>query len=152
MWRLLNDPGVLGRITPGLKRLELIEPDGYRAIFHIKMGPIDTEFEGSMRVTEKVALEGYKLNVDVDAKIGIVNAEGLIGLREEGEGTVVTFSGDAAMSGKLAQLGQRVMSGVGRLFTNQFFNGLEKEIAPVVEAGAVVGRSGRDENTHQTDS
>lgn len=129
LWELLNDPKVLAQVTPGLKQLEPVRPDEYKAIFQIKIGPIDSCFDGTLRVKDKVAPEHYTLAVNVDAKIGIVEAEGTIDFQTETEATAVSFNGDAVLSGKLAQLGQRVMSGVARLFTKQFFQGIEKELA-----------------------
>ncbi len=149
LWDLLNDPDVLARITPGLKQLELRQPDDYKATFHIKMGPIDSVFDGSLKVAEKISNESYKLLVDVDAKIGIISAEGSIGLREEGPTTTVSFSGEANLSGKLAQMGQRVMSGVGRLFTSQFFKGLEKELNAAPAVIHIQEEDARDECTPQ---
>lgn len=129
VWELLNDPDVLVRITTGLKQLDPEGDDSYRAIFQIKMGPIDSSFQGTMNVVEKVAPVSYKLLINVDAKIGVVSAKGEIHLQESGPQTLLNFSGRADISGKLAQLGQRVMSGVGKHFTHQFFQSLEKELA-----------------------
>jgi carbon monoxide dehydrogenase subunit G len=37
------------------------------------------------------------------------------------------------MTGALARMGQRVLSGVARMFTKQFFKDLEREFLPVKE-------------------
>jgi carbon monoxide dehydrogenase subunit G len=129
VWELLNDPDVLIRLTTGLKRLDPEGDDSYRATFQIKMGPIDSSFKGTMKVVDKVAPESYALLIDVDARIGVVSAKGTIHLEEIGPQTLLNFGGRAELSGKLAQLGQRVMSGVGKHFTQQFFKSLEKELA-----------------------
>jgi len=128
VWGLLNDPDVLVRITTGLKHLEPEGEDSYRATFQVKMGPIDSSFKGTMSVVDKIAPESYTLLINVDAKIGVVAARGEIHLKEDGSQTLLNFSGRADMSGKLAQLGQRVMSGVGKHFTHQFFQSLEQEL------------------------
>ncbi|MDE0227597.1 MAG: SRPBCC domain-containing protein, partial [Spirochaetaceae bacterium] len=47
VWELLNDSGVLARITPGLSELEADGEDSYRARFAIKMGPINSTFSGT---------------------------------------------------------------------------------------------------------
>ncbi len=128
LWLLLNDPIVLARITPGVKELIPIADGVFEAVFHIKMGPINSTFKGKMEVREKVAPRRYKLIVNVDAKIGMVAAEALIGLRREGQGTVISFSGNGRLSGKLARMGQRVLIGVARMMAKRFFKGLEEEI------------------------
>ena len=125
VWKLLNDPEVLSRCTPGLKELILQEEDTYKANFHIKMGPINSTFEGQLRVREKIPLKSYRFLVDVDAKIGIVAADMRIGIEKDGSGTIVRFSGGGNLSGKMARMGQRVLTGVARMFTKKFFQGLE---------------------------
>ena len=42
--------------------------------------------------------------------------------------TVVAFIGDARLNGILARMGGRVLTGVARMFTKQFFEALEKEV------------------------
>ena len=128
VWLALNDPQVLGRATPGVTSLEPIGEDKYKAIFEIKMGPIKSAFDGTLEVTDKVAPERYTLLVNVDGKIGTVSAEGGFDLKSENGSTVVTFAGDARMNGVLARMGQRVISGVARMFTKQFFSALEREL------------------------
>lgn len=129
LWNLLNDPDVLARATPGIKELQLREDDKYQALFGIKMGPINSNFEGTLEVADKVDLEGYRLLVNVDGKIGTISAEGTISLQSGNEDTTVLFQGDAKLTGALARMGQRVLTGVGRMFTRQFFKALEEEIS-----------------------
>ena len=50
MWERLNDPEVLARATPGLKELQLLRGDTYKAVFEIKMGPINSTFDGTLQV------------------------------------------------------------------------------------------------------
>lgn len=128
VWLALNDPQVLGRATPGVTSLEPIGEDKYQAIFDIKMGPIKSAFDGTLEVTDKVAPERYTLLINVDGKIGTVSAEGGFDLQDQDGSTVVNFSGDAKMNGILARMGQRVISGVARMFTKQFFSALEREL------------------------
>ena len=129
VWHLLNNPDVLERCTPGVKELKPLSDGIFEAVFDIKLGPIDSGFEGTLEVVDKIPPESYRLVVKVDGKIGAVNAEGSFNIKPDGDGnTRVSFVGDGQMSGVLARMGQRVMSGVARLYTSQFFKALENEI------------------------
>ena len=128
LWDLLNDPDVLTRTTPGIKELRPLENDKYEAVFEIKMGPINSSFDGTLEVVDKVPPESYRLLINVDGKVGQIAAEGAINTRSEDDKTVLSFQGDAKLTGILARMGQRVLSGVGRMFTKQFFQALEKEL------------------------
>ena len=52
MWDLLNDPEVLARVTPGVETLEQTGPGQYQAVLHIKMGPINSTFNGALQVVD----------------------------------------------------------------------------------------------------
>ena len=129
MWDLLNDPEVLARITPGVDTLEQTGPGQYQAVLHIKMGPINSTFNGALQVVDSKEPESYRLLVDVDGKIGQIAAEGHIRLAENHETTTVAVEGGSQLTGRLASMGQRLLSGVARMFTNQFFKALEREVS-----------------------
>lgn len=128
LWKLLNDPAVLTRVAPGVRELQLQEEDKYQAVFDIKLGPVNSTFAGTLEVAEKIAPESYKLLVQVDGKIGAVSAAGALILKNENGHTLVSFAGDAQLSGVLARMGQRLLTGVARMFTSQFFKALEREL------------------------
>ncbi|MXY83292.1 MAG: carbon monoxide dehydrogenase subunit G [Gemmatimonadetes bacterium] len=129
MWDLLNDPEVLARITPGVDTLEQTGPGQYQAVLHIKMGPINSTFNGALQVVDSKEPESYRLLIDVDGKIGQIAAKGHVRLAENHETTTVEVEGGSQLTGRLASMGQRLLSGVARMFTNQFFKALEREVS-----------------------
>lgn len=138
VWKMLLDPGVLARTTPGVKRLEPDGEDSYTAVFEIRMGPVNGSFKGKLAVTDKIELRGYTLKMNLNGRIGNVAAEGKLNLKPVNSGqTEVSFSGDAQLTGTLARTGQRVLSGVANTMTTQFFASLEREIdgAPAKKTG-----------------
>ena len=132
VWEQLNDAGVLARITPGLQELQAQGEDSYQARFAIKMGPINSTFSGTLRVADRVAPERFRLLIDVAGNAGSATAEALVTATPVAgagpEQTRVTFAADARLTGLLVRMGQRVLSGVGRLLTKQFFQALEREL------------------------
>lgn len=132
VWELLNDPGVLARVTPGLQELRAEDEDAFRAQFAIKMGPVNSSFDGTLRVADRQAPHSFRLLVDVAGKAGTVAAQATVTAQSSAaagaEHTRVTFAADARLTGLLVRMGQRVLSGVGRLLTKQFFQALEQEI------------------------
>ena len=128
LWDLLNDPEVLARTTPGIESLEQTGPDQFRAVLQIKVGPINSTFNGTLQIVDKNEPASYRLMIDVDGKIGQIKAEGGVRLTSEGDGTIVTAQIASQLTGKLASMGQRLLSGVARMFTNRFFAALEREL------------------------
>ena len=132
VWDMLLDPTILAKITPGVKTLEPIEEGKFNIVSSVKLGPVNGSFKGEMEVADQQKPERFTLKMKQKSKIGNVNAEGSISLKTiEGDQTEVSFSGDAKLSGTLARTGQRVLSGVARTMTNQFFKSLEEEINTV---------------------
>lgn len=123
------DPDVLVRVTPGISKLEQLEPDRYKAIADVKMGPVSGSFSGKMEVADKAEPEHFTLKVKQKSRIGNVSADVKIMLRELSQHeTEMAFEGDAKLSGLLARTGNRVLSGVASTLTKQFFQALEKEV------------------------
>lgn len=129
IWDLLMDPDTLARVTPGITRLDPIGEDSYKAIAEVKIGPVSGSFSGEMEVMDKVSPERFTLKMKQNSKIGNVQAKGDILLKTLDEKTTeVEFSGKAQLSGLLARTGQRVLSGVARSLTEQFFKAIEQEL------------------------
>jgi hypothetical protein len=59
---------------------------------------------------------------------GFVKGEAIIDLEEEDGKTAVKWKSDAQIGGLIAGVGQRMISGVAKILTNQFFKDMEKEI------------------------
>ena len=132
IWDLLMNPDVLAKITPGISTLEETGPDTYKAVSDVKVGPVRGSFKGKVEVAEKQAPERFVLKMKQNSKIGNVSAVGSIELQQQAANqTEIIFSGDAKLSGTLARTGQRVMSGVAKSLTDQFFKALEAEVIEV---------------------
>ncbi|MEM7655715.1 MAG: carbon monoxide dehydrogenase subunit G [Bacteroidota bacterium] len=133
IYDMLMDPEILARITPGISRLEPTAEDTFDAHSSVKIGPVKGVFKGTVQITNKQPPNGFVLLINQKSKIGNVAAEGSIQLNpKEAAETEVVFSGDAKLSGTLARTGQRVLSGVARTLTNQFFSDLETEIDAIM--------------------
>ena len=118
VWELLIDPDVLARISPGVKELIREEGDRYKAVFQVKVGPVNGKFNGVLEVADKVPPERYTLKITQSSSVGSIKGEFVIAVRQE-----------AKIRGVIAGIGQRVLSGVAKSQTAQFFKALEAEVA-----------------------
>lgn len=129
IWTLLMDHEILAKVTPGITELEPTGNDTFKAVSKVKIGPVNGSFSGTVEIVDKVDGESFTLKIKQKSKIGNVSAEGAIKLVPQTVSeTEVQFAGDAKLSGTLARTGQRVVSGVARTLTNQFFKDLQTEI------------------------
>ncbi len=129
VWKMILDPKVLERITPGIKTLEEKTTDLYTAISEVKIGPVRGAFEGSLAIKDKVTEESCTVTLDQKSKMGNAKAEISMKLipTEDGK-TEIQYTGDVRMSGMLARMGQRIIGGVVSTLSKQFFTALENEI------------------------
>ena len=128
-WKMVMNPDVLERVTPGIKELKEKAPDSYDAISQVRVGPVKGNFNGNLSIKDKVEEESCTLVIDQKSKMGNVIAEIAMKLSPLSEGkTEVSYTGEAKMSGTLASMGQRIMSGVISTLSKQFFKSMEEEI------------------------
>jgi len=130
IWDMLMDPDTLAKVTPAISSLEQTEEGKFNATSEVKIGPVKGNFKGSLEVVNAVPPEKFTLLIKQKSKIGNVSAEGTISLKPQDKNTTeVEFAGDAKLSGTIARTSQRLVNGVAKSLTSQFFESLEVEIA-----------------------
>lgn len=130
LWNHLMDPEVLAKITPGgTSELETLGEDRYKTITNIKLGPVKGSFKGKLSLINKNEPESFDIEMEQLSKIGNAAADMKLTLKEVSEEqTKLSFVADARLSGVIARMGQRVMSGVAQKITRDIFGSIEKHI------------------------
>jgi carbon monoxide dehydrogenase subunit G len=130
IWTMLMDMVTLAKIVPGISSLEKKTENSYVSTFSIKMGPVSGSFAGNLQMDDIREQKGFTLNIHQNSKIGNAKAAIKVDLCPlEDNKTEVAFDGDAKLSGLLAGIGQRVLSGVAHTMSKQFFINLENELS-----------------------
>ncbi len=128
VWDLLNDPAVLARATPGIKQLEPLGADVYKATLEVGVGPVKGTYAGQVSLAGKVAPERMRLLVEGGGKPGTIKAVGEFHLEEHDGQTVIAYTGDAQITGLIASVGHRLVGGVAKQMVAEFFKALEREL------------------------
>ncbi|HEY6103384.1 MAG TPA: carbon monoxide dehydrogenase subunit G [bacterium] len=128
VWVLLNDPAVLARITPGVKDLTPNGTDTYQAAIEVGVGPVKGTYTGQVSITDKTPPERLTLRIEGGGRPGTIRATGELHLEEQEGRTVVHYLGDAQVTGLVASVGHRLMSGVAKQMAGEFFRALEGEL------------------------
>jgi hypothetical protein len=68
------------------------------------------------------------LKIEGGGRPGTIKATGELRLEEQDGKTVVAYSGDAQVTGLIASVGHRLISGVAKQMVGEFFRALEKEL------------------------
>ncbi|MEW6046167.1 MAG: carbon monoxide dehydrogenase subunit G [Bacillota bacterium] len=138
VWQVLLDPAVLARRLPGCKRLEPLGGGIYEAQLEIGIGPVKGSYTGRVQLADLSPPRSYRLLVEGGGGPSYVKGEGRIELSPNGEATVMTCTGEAAVSGILAAVGQRLLSSAARVLIASFFDGMAQEV--IARRDAASGR------------
>lgn len=128
VWQLLNDPKVLARATPGVKQLDPLGGDTYKATIEVGVGPVKGTYDGKVSIADRSEPERMTLKVEGGGKAGTIKATGELRLEEQDGKTLVAYSGDAQVTGLIASVGHRLIGGVAKQMVGEFFKALEREL------------------------
>ncbi|MFD1539228.1 SRPBCC family protein [Nonomuraea guangzhouensis] len=129
-WEVLTDLEGIAPCMPGA-RLTGVEGEVYSGKVRVKVGPVVSEYAGTVRFLEKDDA-AYRAVIDAKGRDsrGAGNASAAITahLRADGPRTVVSVDTDLKISGKVAQLGSGMIKEVSSKLLGQFVNCLEAKL------------------------
>jgi len=124
VWEALNDPEVLRQCIPGCEEIERTGDNGFTAKVSVKVGPVKAKFGGAVTLSDIDPPNGYTISGEGKggaagfakggAKVALAEAEG-------GAATLLSYEVNAAVGGKLAQIGARLIDATARKYANDFF-------------------------------
>jgi hypothetical protein len=129
VWDMLIDPAVLAKTTPGVKKLEPLGDDRYKATIEVGVGPVRGTYDGQVSITDKQAPERMRLTVEGGGRPGTLKATGELRLEEQAGSTLVAYTGEAQVTGLVASVGHRLIGGVAKQMAADFFKALERELS-----------------------
>src|SRR5262245_5058939 len=134
LYQLMVDPEILQRCMPGLQSLETVGDGSYKMTLKAGVGSIKGVFTGSIKLEEMREPEHYKMIVDAKGSAGFLKGEGLIDLTEQGEETMVNYTGETSVGGTIASVGQRMVQSTAKMMAGQFFAAIGAEALATLKA------------------
>jgi carbon monoxide dehydrogenase subunit G len=130
VWAALNDPEVLRQSIPGCESFEKQADDSYRATVAARIGPVQARFNGTVRLSELDPPNGYTISGEGSGgAAGSAKGSAKVRLASVDGGTRLTWNADAQISGKLAQIGSRLIESTANHMAGQFFDRFGQIIA-----------------------
>jgi uncharacterized protein len=122
-WDALNDTEILRACIPGC---ESIDPDGenaYLVALSAAVGPVKARFKGRMQLTDIDAPNTYTIVFEGQGgAAGFAKGNAQVTLEADGDAaTKLTYTANAQVGGKLAQIGSRLVDGAARKIAGEFF-------------------------------
>ncbi|MFG6637814.1 CoxG family protein [Sulfitobacter sp. 1A12126] len=123
VWDALFHPDVLAASIPGCESLQAEGPATYAATVKLKVGPVSARFKGNVEIVDAEPCRSCRITGKGSGGIaGVAHGASLVALEATATGTVLTYTADAKVGGKLASLGSRLIESTSRKLADQFFS------------------------------
>jgi carbon monoxide dehydrogenase subunit G len=138
VWSALNDPAVLRKCLPGCESVERSAADEFKVIVVSAIGPLRARFSGMLRLTEVQAPGSCVMVFEGQGSgVGFGKGSSAVTLQEKEGRTELSYSAQAQLGGKLAQVGSRLIDSVARKMSDDFFKAFHRQFeAPEAVAEA----------------
>lgn len=153
VWNGLNDRDILEYCIPGCEKLDQKGDNDFEITVLAKVGPIKTRFTGTARLIDIQPPDSYRLVFSGNGgSAGSAKGETLISLTEENNRTVLNYESNVSVTGKLAQIGNKLIDGASRSYATQFFESFVETVKTTSSDKKELFGKGKDKKEfHVTD-
>jgi carbon monoxide dehydrogenase subunit G len=131
VWEALNDPGILKACIPGCEGIEKVSDTEYKVVMTVAIGPVKAKFNGKLLLADLNPPHSYSIAFEgTGGAAGFGKGAAQVSLLPEGSGTRLTYKATASVGGKLAQIGSRLIDGVAKKMSDDFFAKFNETVAP----------------------
>jgi len=129
VWAALNDPVVLQSCIPGCESLERGAENEFKATVRTKIGPVSARFSGKVTLSDFDPPKSYRISGEGQGgAAGFAKGGAVVALEEDGAGTILRYTADAQVGGKLAQIGSRLIDGTAKKLADEFFEAFAAKV------------------------
>ncbi|MFT5174690.1 MAG: carbon monoxide dehydrogenase subunit G [Gammaproteobacteria bacterium] len=130
VWAALNDPEVLARCIPGCEELHRTGEHSFDAKMSTKIGPVKARFDTSIELSDINPPASYTISGQgKGGPAGFGKGAAQVVLEEHGAETILRYTADLQVGGKLAQIGSRLVGGTAKKIANDFFTRFVEELS-----------------------
>jgi 2-furoyl-CoA dehydrogenase large subunit len=128
VWTMLLDPATLQAAIPGCHTLQKISDTHFRADVTLGVGPVKGRYRAEVRLSDLDPPHAVTLSGSAEGALGFGGGEGRITLAPSADGgTTIRYAYEAAIGGKVASIGGRLLDGAARVIIGQFFAALARQ-------------------------
>ena len=121
VWEALNDPKILQKTIPGCEEFIKKSETEFTATATNKIGPFNASFTGDIELKDLNPPHSYKITGSGNSPVGFANGEATVSLEDENNGTKLTYTVEANVGGKIAQVGSRLIDMTAKKMADIFF-------------------------------
>lgn len=134
VYAALQNPEILKQCIPGCEELVQKSENELEAKVVLKVGPVKARFSGDVTLDRAGAPDAFSLTGHgTGGTAGHAKGGADVTLTADGDETILNYEAKAAIGGKLAQLGSRLIQSTAKKLAGKFFT----SFADVVEQDRV---------------
>jgi len=127
VWAALNDIEILKAAIPGCDSMTRLSDTEIEAVVTAKVGPVKASFKGQVTLSDLDPPNGYAIRGEGKGGVaGFAKGGAKVRLSDAPEGTLLSYEVDAAVGGKLAQIGGRLIDSTAKKLADEFFASFSK--------------------------
>lgn len=130
VWEALNSPEILQKCIPGCEEFKKNSDTSFTATATNKIGPFNASFTGEIELKDLNPPDSYKIVGQGDSPVGFASGEASVKLEENSGVTTLTYSVEAQVGGKIAQVGSRLIDMTAKKMADIFFGKFSESISP----------------------
>ncbi len=131
LWAALNDVEVLKACIPGCEQIAKTSDTTMEALVTLRVGPVKASFKGNVSFSDIDPPRGYTIKGEGNGgSNGQAKGTAKVRLEPAGKQTILHYTVTAEVSGKLAQLGARLIDVTAKKLADDFFMKLGDMVAP----------------------
>jgi hypothetical protein len=121
VWEALNDPKILKKTIPGCEEFKKNSNTEFTAMATNKIGPFNASFTGDIELQDLNPPNSYKITGSGNSAVGFASGEAIVELEDFEGGTKLTYTVEANVGGKIAQVGSRLIDMTAKKMADIFF-------------------------------
>jgi carbon monoxide dehydrogenase subunit G len=135
-WQALNDTELLRQCVPGCEAISPMGENQYQLAMTASIGPVRAKFTGKLRLEDLEPPHAYTMRFEGQggaAGHGKGSARVTLVPIDAGQ-TRLTYSVEAQVGGKIAQIGSRLVDMAAQKLANEFFTAFSARLASEASA------------------
>ena len=121
VWKALNDSDILKQAIPGCEEFTKKSDTEFTATATNKIGPFNATFTGDIELKEIDAPNSYVIEGSGNSPVGFASGSAKVSLEDNNGGTKLSYTVEANVGGKIAQVGSRLIDMTAKKMSDIFF-------------------------------
>ncbi len=122
VYAALNNVDILRQCIPGCDSIEKTSDTEMNAKVTLRIGPVKASFSGKVTLSDLDPPNGYTISGEGSGGMaGFAKGGAKVNLEADGDATILHYTVNADIGGKLAQLGSRLIDGTAKKLAGDFF-------------------------------